>query len=144
MNYGSKLTCWTENTSKFGSLGHLLRDHGQNPQHCRTEVFTLLLNNHTADQLRQKTEKWCWAGHQMTEILQDIKELSHQLIYFCWNNLKQFYFHKTWYRIYMLHWNIIHKSTGVTWNVGQYKLIRLPGHNNLNLNLTKLNTISLK
>ena len=26
----------------------------------------------------------------------------------------------------MLHWNIIHKSTGVTWNVGPYKLIRLP------------------
>ena len=23
-------------------------------------------------------------------------------------NLKQFYFYKTWYRIYMLHWNIIH------------------------------------
>ena len=52
-----------------------------------------------------------------------------------WNNLKQFYFHKTWYRIYMLHWNLIHKSTGVTWNVGPYKLIRLPGHHNLNLNL---------
>ena len=55
-----------------------------------------------------------------------------------WNNLKQFetiYFHKTWYRIYMLHWNIIQKSTGVTWNVGPYKLIRLPGHPNLNLNL---------
>ena len=35
----------------------------------------------------------------------------------------------------MLHWNIIHKSTGVTRNVGPYKLIRLPGHPNLNLNL---------
>ena len=38
--------------------------------------------------------------------------------------------------IYKLHWNTIHKSTGVTWNVGLYKLIRLPGHPNLNLNLT--------
>ena len=52
------------------------------------------------------------------------------------NSLKQFYFHKTWCRIYNLHWNIIHKSTGVTWNVGPYKLIRLPGHPNLDLNLT--------
>ena len=44
--------------------------------------------------------------------------------------------------IYTLHWNIIHKSTGVTWNVGPYKLIRLPGHPNLNLinvNLIKYN-----
>ena len=30
--------------------------------------------------------------------------------------------------IYKLHWNIIHKSTGVTWNVSPYKLTRLPGH----------------
>ena len=29
--------------------------------------------------------------------------------------------------IFKSHWNIIHKSTGVTWNVGPYKLIRLPG-----------------
>ena len=36
----------------------------------------------------------------------------------------------------MLHWNIIYKSTIVTWNVGPYKLIRLPGHPNLNLSLT--------
>ena len=28
----------------------------------------------------------------------------------------------------MLHWNIIHKSTGVTLNVGPYMLIGLPGH----------------
>ena len=48
-----------------------------------------------------------------------------------WNNFKQFYFHKTWYKIYMLHFNIIHKSTGVTWDVGPYKLIRLPRHPNL-------------
>ena len=34
---------------------------------------------------------------------------------------------------YKLHWNIIPKSTRVTWNVGPYKLIRLPGHPNLNL-----------
>ena len=59
--------------------------------------------------------------------------------------MKQFYFHKTWCRIiYKLHWNIIHKSTGATWNVGPYKLIRLLGHPNLNLNLTQLNTISIK
>ena len=40
--------------------------------------------------------------------------------------------------IYELRWNIIiiHKSTGVTGNVGPYKLIILPGHANLNLNLT--------
>ena len=38
--------------------------------------------------------------------------------------------------VYMLHWNIIHKSTGVTRNVCPYKLIWLPGHPNLNLNLT--------
>ena len=34
---------------------------------------------------------------------------------------------------YKLHLNIIHKSTGVTWNVGPYELMRLPGHPNLNL-----------
>ena len=38
--------------------------------------------------------------------------------------------------IYNWHWSIIYKSTGVTWNVGPYKLIWLPGHPNLNLNLT--------
>ena len=38
--------------------------------------------------------------------------------------------------IYNLHWNIIPKLIGVTWNVFPYKLIRLPGHPNLNLNLT--------
>ena len=38
--------------------------------------------------------------------------------------------------IYKLHWNIIHKTIEITWNVGPYKLIRLPGHPNLNLNLT--------
>ena len=59
------------------------------------------------------------------------------LFKYLWNNLKQFYFHKTWYRIiYKLHWNIIHKSKEVTWNVGPHKLMRLPGHPNLNLNLT--------
>ena len=46
--------------------------------------------------------------------------------------------------IYKLHWNIIHKSTGVTLTVGPYKLIRLPGHPNLNLNLAQLNTIRIK
>ena len=47
--------------------------------------------------------------------------------------LKQFYFHESWCRfIYKLHWNIIHKSTGVRWNVGPYKLIRLPGHGQWN------------
>ena len=45
--------------------------------------------------------------------------------------------------IYKVHWNIIHKSIGVAWNVGPYKLIRLPGHLNLKLNLTKLNAISI-
>ena len=40
--------------------------------------------------------------------------------------------------IYKLHWNIIHKSTGVTWNVGPYKLIRLPGHPNLDVDVDTL------
>ena len=50
-----------------------------------------------------------------------------------WNNWSNFIStrHDTGY---MLHWNIIHKSTGVTWNMGPYKLTRLPGHPNLNLN----------
>ena len=38
--------------------------------------------------------------------------------------------------IYILHWNLIHKLIGVAWNVGTYKLIRLPGHPNLDVNLT--------
>ena len=57
-----------------------------------------------------------------------------------WNNLKQFetiLFPQDMIQdIYKLHWNIIHKSIGVTWNVGSNKLLRLPGHPNLKLNLT--------
>ena len=41
--------------------------------------------------------------------------------------------------IHKLHWNIIHKSAIVTWNVGPYKLIKLPGYPNLNLNLINYN-----
>ena len=44
--------------------------------------------------------------------------------------------HGTGYIQYILHWNVIPKSIGVAWNVGPYKLIRLPGHPNINLNLT--------
>ena len=35
--------------------------------------------------------------------------------------------------MYNLHWNLIHKFIGVSWNVGPYKIIRLPRHHNLNL-----------
>ena len=35
-----------------------------------------------------------------------------------------------------LHWNTIRKSRGVAWNVGQYKLMTLPGHPKHNINLT--------
>ena len=44
--------------------------------------------------------------------------------------------HYTGYKLYNIDWNIIHKSTRVTCNVGTHKLIRLPGYPNHNLNLT--------
>ena len=44
--------------------------------------------------------------------------------------------------IYNLHWNMIDKSTGVTLNMGLYKLNWLPGHPNLNVNLINYNCIA--
>ena len=45
----------TEQKQTLQNSGHYVtkEDRGRNPRHCRTNVSTLLLSNHTADQCRQ-------------------------------------------------------------------------------------------
>ena len=97
--------------------------------------------------LRDDTEAKIFGALKFETIWNNLKQFWNNLKQFetIWNNLKQFetifgtiLFPQDMIQdiLYKLHWNIIHKSTRVTWNVGPYKLIRLPGHSNLNLRST--------
>ena len=69
----------------------------------------------------------------MCIILEVIRRGLHIIIQFIFTGIYHDFL-PTWYNIYIVYIKIqMHKPIGVAWNVGPYKLNRLPGHPNLNL-----------